>query len=316
MRRSERALPIERVAHLATRLAVLIEAGVAVRSAWGYLQQSERDATPTTEAVLAAADRAAAAGKPVGSAVLETLSGTGSTDPSEYRAWAAIATAWSIATVTGAPLAPALKVIAGSLRELAEVHRAIDISLVGPAATSRLVLILPVVGLLLGAGLGMDPISAFASVPGAACLVAGVTLMALAALWTRRMVRRATSEDAAPGLLLDLLQIGMRGGAAPSVVRDSVGELVLSAGLSNADDDQAAADVFALAESAGVASAQLLHGQAAQRRRVARTTANRRAETLGVQLMVPLGLCVLPAFLLLAVAPVLLSALSSTLRLF
>jgi tight adherence protein B len=45
----------------------------------------------------------------------------------------------------------------------------------------------------------------------------------------------------------------------------------------------------------------------------ARTAARRTAERLGVRLMLPLGACVLPAFLLIGVVPILLGIVSSTL---
>ena len=47
-------------------------------------------------------------------------------------------------------------------------------------------------------------------------------------------------------------------------------------------------------------------------RRAARSAGERKAATLAVTLMLPLGLCILPAFMLLAVAPLMLSVVSST----
>ncbi|POH61062.1 type II secretion system F family protein [Arthrobacter glacialis] len=54
----------------------------------------------------------------------------------------------------------------------------------------------------------------------------------------------------------------------------------------------------------GAAAAPLLHAQAQQYRRTASRQAEKRAAALGVKLVVPLGLCSLPAFIALGVVPV------------
>lgn len=71
-------------------------------------------------------------------------------------------------------------------------------------------------------------------------------------------------------------------------------------------------DVLALSRAAGIPAAELLLGEAARMRRDARSDAQRAAAALGTRLMIPLGACILPAFMLVGVAPVLLSVLSST----
>ncbi|MEO8221592.1 MAG: type II secretion system F family protein, partial [Specibacter sp.] len=54
----------------------------------------------------------------------------------------------------------------------------------------------------------------------------------------------------------------------------------------------------------GAAAAPLLYAQAQQYRRSASRQAEKRAAALGVKLVVPLGLCSLPAFIALGVVPV------------
>ena len=75
----------------------------------------------------------------------------------------------------------------------------------------------------------------------------------------------------------------------------------------------AADRVLDLAVRAGVPAAELLRSEADQLRRDARTAGQRRAVTLGISLLVPLGVCVLPAFMLLGVVPLLVTVLSTTL---
>lgn len=65
------------------------------------------------------------------------------------------------------------------------------------------------------------------------------------------------------------------------------------------------------ATSTGAPSAALLHAHAAQLRRRRNRDVDRRAAALGVQLVLPLGLCALPAFICLGVVPVVLGLLPS-----
>ncbi|MHA7208669.1 type II secretion system F family protein [Arthrobacter sp. MDT1-65] len=63
------------------------------------------------------------------------------------------------------------------------------------------------------------------------------------------------------------------------------------------------------ATSTGAPSAALLHAHAAQLRRRRNREIDRKAAALGVQLVLPLGLCSLPAFICLGVVPVVLGLL-------
>ena len=65
------------------------------------------------------------------------------------------------------------------------------------------------------------------------------------------------------------------------------------------------------AATTGAPSAAVLLAEAAQIRRRRSREAERRAAALGVRLVVPLGLCALPAFVALSVVPLLLSLLPS-----
>jgi tight adherence protein B len=71
-------------------------------------------------------------------------------------------------------------------------------------------------------------------------------------------------------------------------------------------------EVLELSARAGVPAAELLRAEAEERRRAARAAAQERAVTLSVRLMLPLGVCVLPAFMALGVLPLLITVVSST----
>ena len=68
-------------------------------------------------------------------------------------------------------------------------------------------------------------------------------------------------------------------------------------------------DALGFAAATGVPSSAILYAQAARLRREQFRAAERRAAALGVKLVVPLGLCSLPAFVCLGIVPVLLAML-------
>ena len=69
--------------------------------------------------------------------------------------------------------------------------------------------------------------------------------------------------------------------------------------------------VLALSRSAGVPAVELLRASAALARHRARVDGRLRAARLSSRLLLPLGVCTLPAFLLLGVAPMMLSVMST-----
>ncbi len=288
----------EEVAAVVHRLAVLLSAGVAPAAAWHYLSFP----SPVVAAVRAAgADGVAAA---VHDAAVQC-------GPVAARAWRAVAVAWRVATDAGAPLAPALRSLASMLRGLAEVEREISVALAAPRATARLVLALPVVGVLFGVALGFDtPAMLFGTPMGWACLTVGGCLMFVGSYWMRRMVARAAPDGNAPGIESELLAIAVSGGAALGAARDQVREALARAELPG--DGAVVEEIIALASSAGVPAAELLRAEAEESRRRARAESQRRATALGVRLMLPLGVCVLPAFMVLGVVPLIVTVVSST----
>lgn len=68
-------------------------------------------------------------------------------------------------------------------------------------------------------------------------------------------------------------------------------------------------DALGFAAMTGVPSSAILNAQAARLRREHFRAAERRAAALGVKLVIPLGLCSLPAFVCLGIVPVLLAML-------
>ena len=311
--RQDPAAAVDAIAVVAERLAVLLSAGVPAGGAWANVgaigAPDERHAGSDDDAVRSAAATAAARGEPVSPAIVAALATVREASPQ----WAVLAAAWQVASDSGAPLATSLRGLASALRDEAQLRREVRSALAGPLASARLVVTLPVLAVLFGASLGFDTVSVLFGNPlGLACVVIGTTLLWAGHRWSAVLARRATPDRHATGLELELLAIAMSGGAsverARSLVRtalDAVG--VARAAASTVDD------VIALAVRAGAPVADLLRAEAGRLRNVARADGTARAAALGVRLMLPLGACVLPAFVLLGVMPLLISVVSGTL---
>jgi tight adherence protein B len=337
-RRASEQPALEEVAAVTQRLAVLLSAGVSPVSAWGYLLPPQSstvdamqvDATPPTVATVrkatlvatekpsAAVIRAAALAGPRGDSIADAIARAAQTlDARSRAAWLCLAAAWAVATGAGSPLAGSLRELAASFRDRGQLQRDLDVALAGPAATARMVMALPLIGIVFGALMGFDTLTIlFATAPGWFCIACGAGLMLLGHSWNRRLVRKAQQTDPAPGLHLDLTAIAMAGGGSVDRACALVNSISdrFRLGVDRSDDDVSA--VLQLASRAGVPAAELLRSAADQRRRDARSAGQRAAATLSVTLMLPLGVCVLPAFLLVGVVPLLISVVSSTVGVF
>ncbi|MCS5713670.1 type II secretion system F family protein [Herbiconiux sp. CPCC 205716] len=309
----------DRIAAVVERLAALIGAGVAPGQAWRYL--AEVDTHPQLAAVVARLD----AGSDVPAAIARSAppprQPPGSRHPSGRgreraagESWQVLAAAWSVASAAGAPLARCLDEIAATLRGLAQAERDTAAALASPMATTRLLMVLPIISVAGASLLGLDTLQVLVGSPaGLVCLAGGILLTVLGSLWSRHLVRRAAPADRAPGLLLDLTAVAVAGGgslpAARALATSTIERLAPAALTHESGQLDVLTEVLALAERSGAPPAQLLRSEALRLRREAVALTHRRTAELGVWLMLPLGTCVLPAFLLLAVAPLLLAAL-------
>lgn len=271
-------------------LAVLLQAGAVPLVAWRHLAR-------TGDAHAAAVVDRVERGAPLLTAI-----------ESEGGAWVDLAAAWEIATTVGAPLAEVLRMIAETLRDAAAAADDVRIALAEPAGTARLLLWMPFAGLLLGFALGFDTLGAVVGNPlGAACVIIGLLLVGAARMWTGRLLRRARPAPGTPGMRAELVAVALAGGASIDRALRLVAESSATGG-----SDERVRTVLDLSRAAGVPAAELLRASAAQERHAARVQGRLRAAKLSTRLLIPLGVCTLPAFLLLGVAPLLLSILSST----
>lgn len=294
-----RAAAFDALAETAEGLAVLLDAGVGPASSWQLvLEDTQFPALRRVAARIAEGTQPASA--------------LAAAPAADARMLAPLTAVWLVADEVGAALAPSLHGAASSLRDRGDALREVEVALSGPRATARLVGWLPLIGVAMAVVLGVDVLTALTRSPfGLAALLTGCALTLAGRLWTRRLVGRAARESPLPGQLHDLVAIGLGAGLSVSASRqlavDALGRLQL-----RESDDPSVRSVLHVAERAGAPAADLLRSAARRERRAARAQARADAAALGVRLMVPLAVCVLPAFLLLGVAPVVLALLFST----
>ncbi len=289
---------VRQVAAVTQRLAVLLAAGVAPTSAWEHV--AAVTVSPVPRAVV---------GLEASRVPVALAAAAADRDVLEAGAWRGLAAAWAVATDAGAPLATSLSSYAAALRSLAQAQRDVRVALAGPVATARIVMALPAVGVLFGLALGFNTLGTlFTTVPGWVCLIAGSLLIFAAARWNRRLVASAQPKDATPGLDLELMAIAVSGGGSLDRAVVAVRAACQQFGIRVGGFE----DVLELSRRAGVPAGELLRAEADELRRDARATAEEKAAALSVRLMLPLGLCVLPAFMALGVVPLLITVISST----
>lgn len=298
---------LEGLASSVQRLGVMISAGVAPSSAWMYLAE---EAPAELVFVLGRINDKIETKETIGGAIAEVAN---SARLANQGAWRGLAAAWLVATESGAPLAPTLAEFASTLRSFAATRRELQVSLAAPAATARLVMILPAIGVVFAVAIGFDVLrTLFTTGPGLVCLALGILLMLTARVWNSRLIRRATPTELTPGLTLDLLANALAGGVSPDRARELVSQIKSRCGLSDNTSPTSIESVLRLSRRAGVPAGVLLRSEATETRRRAESEAQKKAARLSVTLMLPLGLCILPAFMLLGVAPLIISVVSQT----
>ena len=243
----------------------------------------------------------------------------------------------------GAPLATSLERAAEHAEERIDALLGRQSALAAPRATGRILSWLPLLGLGLGVLMGSDPVGVLTgSILGALTGLLGLGLAFAGHRWTAALVHRAEVESAAgsggdqtsnvppvdTALVLELLAAQLRAGLAPLAALGTLSEalnsrplhtvcqrLQMGSGWGSAWSGSAAGtfgelrDALAPAYTGGAPSTALLLSLADAHRLSERRAAERAAGKLSVALVVPLGLCSLPAFICLGIVPILISLL-------
>lgn len=230
--------------------------------------------------------------------------------------WRVLAAAWALAQQSGAPSALMLERIADALISLERLRERRSVLLAGPRATIRLVGALPLVALLMGAALGFDPLSVLLSPAGAVLAAIGGLLLLLGVRWASMLTNRLAAAEWVSGIECELCWIALSGGASQTMALRRVVDAVDRFGvdwvkLSAMRSDGSVREVLRVATLHGTPAGPMLLAEANAARVRTLTELEREAERLAVRVLFPIGVCVLPSFIVLGVLPVLFAVMGS-----
>ncbi len=223
---------------------------------------------------------------------------------------------WNFALTTGAAPAKVFEVCAEAFTEAAENARQARVQLAGPQAATRMVMVLPVIAIAGGMLAGYSPMKFLFGTPlGLMSLLVASALVFVAHCWSQQMMKKAQHWDWARGMATEVMAISLSAGQsllqAQNWARDIAENYLVDSEI--ARSELRSCDSFVqLAQNTGVALSGLLRSHAQLERAEAQEQAQMRIEKLSVQLMIPLGVCVLPAFIAVGVLPLVASVISST----
>ena len=310
-RKQKQALQTEDIGALCTEVAARLRAGSTPQAAWaaalgryGFTGLNAQGGS-TQQSELALVEEHLVSAGTVGETVV---------------------TGMAFSAQTGAPLAGILDRLAASVADGQRTQDAVAVAFAGPKASARVLTFLPLVGLFGAQLLGARPFLWFGSgLPQLLLGLTGLTLTFLGYRVSRRMIRSALELagqlNLAP-VLCDLAAAGTSGGLSVPTTLQALGvaadlEGLVQVGMElrlGAEWDEAWQDAppsgdllkveFEPAWTDGVSPLTLLHAVAEQARGASVTRARSQAEKLGVKLAFPLGVLLLPAFIILGLVPV------------
>ncbi len=127
----------------------------------------------------------------IGGDVAEGLRGDSRTSPVLVQ----LAACWELASHSGSGLSQSVAILAESARTREELEAALDSELAGPRSTTRVLMLLPAIGVLLGMSLGADPLGWLLGSPiGLLCGAGGLVLTAAGWAWSSHIVRKVERQ--------------------------------------------------------------------------------------------------------------------------
>lgn len=249
-------------------------------------------------------------------------------DAAARRTAASVALACRFSHGLGAPMADILDAIGDSIDDGQSVAEARRVASAGPLMSARVLAALPLVGITCALALGASPWQFYTGgTVGRICALLGAAAWVVGIASCRRILARArsTDEDTDPALACDLVAAGLACGAAIPRVLDALAAACARESLAwtahalrlGVPWDEAweetpewahpLRDALESSWTSGSAPEMMLARSASWERRSRLADAKTRAEELSVRLVGPLGVCFLPAFLALGIAPLLAS---------
>lgn len=233
----------------------------------------------------------------------------------EEEPWKLLAATWLIAERTGAPIAQALERMSEALARLASLERRRQVLLAGPQGSVLLIASLPALAVVIGELLGVRVGAQFSTPLGLLLVGVGALLLVAGITWGLGMIRSVRQRDRAAGFELDLLWVALAGNSSPEQARRITVhtlDMIESSwvDLSVFARHGEATTVLASASESGIRLRDLVALRADNLRERTHRDLEREAERLALRVLLPLGLCILPAFVCIGVIPLLMGMLT------
>jgi tight adherence protein B len=225
----------------------------------------------------------------------------------------ACAQAWTIIAELGSPPVALLEAFARALEADSRRERAIAAALAGPRLATRILLVLPFASMLVMTLLGFDCFGVLFGRPvGWVCCALAVVLVAVAGSWTSRLIAIARRTAVLPGFTLELAAVGVLSGVSTSRLIVLVERAEWFKSAQRARERTRIVEIASSSSRWGIPLERLLRAAALSERESARATTERLTAELAERVLLPVGLCVLPAFVLLVAVPAIVSTFSGT----
>ena len=222
----------------------------------------------------------------------------------------------AVARECGAPVIDVTKRLAHTCDRLAEQHDRVVEAMAGPRMARRILVALPIASYPLTSLLGFDVAGVlFGTAIGWTLLGVSGALTLISMTWSKRMIRRAEAMPPAPGLYPRLMSVSISAGLGVNACEAlTLRSLIRAEALDLLETDEARVTSVAIAEAcrSGIPLGALLRSLDEQALGDAFHSSSIRIRELGEKLMLPLGVCTLPAFLAVGIVPALISVISST----
>lgn len=220
-----------------------------------------------------------------------------------------------LALASGGPPAAAMYRVRQVIEQQQDQFRRVELANATPRATVRLVLWLPIAALVIGQFTGLGSLQVLLHSPLAVVSVLlGAVLLAAGSFWSGKLLRRARQTEFDQAIYLDGVAMAMSGGlpiaTASEIASRNFLEVFDAAPSEEISKEMEDAVDFSL--DTGASLAILLSEKADEIRSGLQYQKSIFLEKLSVKLLIPLGLSVLPAFALIAVAPIAISFLTNT----
>ncbi len=305
------------LAGLLDHVAMALGAGVTAPAAWSAVAE----ATPASSEKQFAETMAR-----IPPALLQRMNGALNAPREAVRA---VVLCHVMCESTGAPLSGLLTSLSNGLRDSSDAARARTAAFAGAKSTARVLMALPLFAVALGYAMGANPLRVLLTSPhGALMLGAGIALTALGYAWMNRMlaVARGVSAEIDPLIVIDLIASVVHSGIPLAAACTRVGEALestppgpalLEAGralargmppegaLAPLEGDLATLrSAASLSHATGARLAPILAAVTRDRRRARVREVDEASAKLAVRLVLPTGVTILPAFVLLGIVPI------------